>query len=491
VDINEEVYFMPTINNIRSILFRIPSHPLIPLLVTGILLRYALGLYTSWSPDVGTWYTLAMNVIYGNGVYDRVGFSYPPVWGYIVGGITKIASLFVDPQDFGRYIPELQIYALMNQFVSSIITSPLFNFIFKTPLVITDALVGIVLYKFILEITKDSKKAKVGFLIWFFNPFVFMVNAVHGAFDVIPTFFTLLSIILVYKEKYFWAGSLLMFGILSKLYPVFFVPLLIGYILSIVYHNKTSKVDRIKNLARRYLALLSGAGFSTIIVTLPIILQGKLLNATSSIFTRTETGFPVGGISPWFISKIPGYNWIFLWAYKNPGPVLQYSEISAIIALGFLGVLVFLFSYKNPVKWLFFGSVASLSITYLTSSLVNPQYLIWIMPFLIISYSLFQNSYKYIITVLSTIGIGYYYSLQGFWNMVLPLAVFTKIIGLDSIFRGSQIFWTTPGFMNVYYRDDLILLMGLIGTGAIILSLFPNGISFRRKLLQIINKRRE
>jgi Gpi18-like mannosyltransferase len=464
---------------IKSNLFIVTKHPIFRLLVIGIIVRYALALYTSWSPDAETWYTVAMNVTYGNGLYDRVGFSYPPVWGYIVGGVTKIASLLVDPQDFGRYIPDLQIYALMNQFVSSTITSPLFNIIFKTPLLIADALVGIILYKFVLEITKDSKKAKIAFVIWFFNPFVIMVNAIHGAFDVIPAFLSLLAIILVYKENYFWSGMVLMLGILSKLFPVFFVPLLIGYILSIVYHNQTLDYrDKIKKLSRRYLMFFSGAAFSAIIVTFPIILQGKWLNAYTSVFTRTATGFPVGGISPWFISKIPGYNWIFLWGYKNPGPVLHSSEMIALIAVCVLGVLVFLFSYKNPIKWLFFGSVATLSITYLTSSIVNPQYLIWIMPFLIIGYLLFQHSYKYLIAVLSTIGIGYYYSLQGFWNMILPLAVYTKLISLGSIFRGTQIFWNTPGFLNAYYRDDLILLMGLIGTGAIILCLLPNGIRY-------------
>ena len=207
------------LNSVVSKLYKIKGHPLFYLTVLGILLRYALGLYTSDSYDVEVWYRTGLSILHGTGVYDRMYFAYPPVWGYILGFFVKIGGLFFDPQSFAAEVPELQGLSLMTGMISMTITSPVFNFIFKTPLFIFDFLIGYVLYRFVYEMTGSIDKAKKAFTLWFFNPLIIIVSALHGTFDVIATLFTLLAVIFIYKNNYFWGGITWMLGILTKIFP--------------------------------------------------------------------------------------------------------------------------------------------------------------------------------------------------------------------------------------------------------------------------------
>ncbi|MDP3973539.1 MAG: hypothetical protein Q8P92_01775 [Candidatus Daviesbacteria bacterium] len=96
-----------------------------------------------------------------------------------------------------------------------------FNGIFgllKLPYLIFDLLLGFLLYKMV-----EPKKALLAFTVWMFNPISLYATYMMGQFDIIPTFFSVLSIYLAIKNKLALAALALGGGIAFKLYPVFLI----------------------------------------------------------------------------------------------------------------------------------------------------------------------------------------------------------------------------------------------------------------------------
>lgn len=106
-----------------------------------------------------------------------------------------------------------------------------FNFLFniqllfiKLPYLIFDLLLGFILMK----LFDSTKKSVLAFTLWMFNPINLYATYMMGQFDIIPTFFTILSIYFIVKNRLNWAAFSLGFGIAFKIFPLFLViPLLI------------------------------------------------------------------------------------------------------------------------------------------------------------------------------------------------------------------------------------------------------------------------
>jgi hypothetical protein len=115
------------------------QNKLILLSVLGLLVRYALGVYTSWHDNV-EWYNVGVNSIYNVSLYERGGFAYPPVWGYVLEFSSRIGGLFFNPAGFAHYSPQLESASSGGAIwgISPTVTSPVFNLIFKTPLFIVE-----------------------------------------------------------------------------------------------------------------------------------------------------------------------------------------------------------------------------------------------------------------------------------------------------------------------------------------------------------------
>ena len=96
--------------------------------------------------------------------------------------------------------------------------------ILKIPYLIFDLLTGFILYKMF----NGKRLSNLALTIWLFNPINLYSTYMMGQFDIIPTFFTILSVYFAFKNKLNWAALSLGFGIAFKLYPIFLlIPLLI------------------------------------------------------------------------------------------------------------------------------------------------------------------------------------------------------------------------------------------------------------------------
>jgi hypothetical protein len=403
------------------------------------------------------------NVLVGSDLYDRFYFVYPPIWGYILGGSAKIATLFFDPANFAYQIQSDNISSPLFRF--GIVTSPIFNVIFKTPLIISDVLIGIMIYQFIYKLTGDIKRSKVGFMVWAFNPLVISISAIHGTFDTLATLFALIAMILAYRQAYFWSGAALALGTLTKIFPIFLIPTVVGFIFS----RKHVLENRIA-LLRQNVIFILGLALIIFIVVSPYLFDETYTEVIYVLLSRNESIEP-GGLSAWmlFLILLPSqYNHLL---EGNLTLVVLISTMTISVSASLIGIGIS--KSGGKLQGIFLASIAVLSCIYLLSPVLLPQYLLWIFPFLIITYLCFVRIYKYPLIILSATGLIYFYSVHGIWHIFYPLAVFTKSINFDSITTNTNMYVSTSGLLTPYLYLDLILVATLITISVLILMIFP------------------
>lgn len=169
------------------------------------------------SGNVLTFYDYLSNLPMNDPTRTLAVFNYPPA-GYLfhglfnflfnnVLGISQVNQFILDnPSNYGDF--QFGIHLLL----------------LKIPYLIFDLLTGLVLYK----LFDSRKKATLALIIWLFNPINLYVSYMVADFDIIPAFFTILSIYFIVKNRLNLSALSLGLGIAFKLFPLFFViPLLI------------------------------------------------------------------------------------------------------------------------------------------------------------------------------------------------------------------------------------------------------------------------
>ena len=94
-------------------------------LLVGIALRLAVAPFTSISVDMGVWATSVIHGIEGINLYSRPGFSYPPLWGYLLhagGYLARLAG--VAPESVARSPASWSVLAIRDGQLSSLVTTP-------------------------------------------------------------------------------------------------------------------------------------------------------------------------------------------------------------------------------------------------------------------------------------------------------------------------------------------------------------------------------
>ncbi len=112
-------------------------------------------------------------------------------------------------------------HGFFNFFLAGVLGTTL---LVKLPYMIFDFLTAFLIYK----IFPSRKDALFALSLWLFNPVSLYATYMMGQFDIIPTFFTILSFYYVSKNRLSLAALALGGGIAFKIYPVFLlIPLLV------------------------------------------------------------------------------------------------------------------------------------------------------------------------------------------------------------------------------------------------------------------------
>lgn len=178
------------------------------ILIIGIALRVVLSL-TTYHSDMQV-FDLAGKLVAGDNILNLYDFSsssavfnYPPAI-YLFHGF--FFSLF-------------NILGLSNIYQFNINL-----FLLKIPYLFFDLGIAFVIFK----LFDSPRKSLIAFTLWMFNPVNLFATYMMGQFDVIPTFFIILSVYMAVKNRLQFAALALGFGVAFKISPVFLIiPLVI------------------------------------------------------------------------------------------------------------------------------------------------------------------------------------------------------------------------------------------------------------------------
>jgi hypothetical protein len=418
------------IQSLKSKLFFANYRRIGSAIIIGMLLRLVLAAYTSDSGDFEVWYIAFLNMVSGLGSpYYTMYYSYPPVWAYFILPSTSFTLLFFNPYQLGTraYLGGIVVSA----------TSPFLNIAYKFSIFLAEIFVGLLIYDQVRKY-KNENIAYKAFILWFFNPLVLFMGSIHGQMDTFATLLLVLAFCFFMEKKFFLSGTSIAIGAMVKIFPLYILPLYLVFILKLVFdkHLK-SKFSVVKNTASHYFSIFSGLSLGAFIGVIPLLLFGSLSRAIEAVTTRGAYVASLGGFTPFVLVRSLTSD-AFAWFNAYGRPQLVYSVLQLIFLVGALFVIIYYAFYttKKPIYQRFLQAHIGVIITiYLTSLVVNPQYLLWIIPFLLISYGVYGN-YLYRLTLLSIFAI----TAQLYWvrHYLNPLIFFSSLsqlgIYIDKMF---------------------------------------------------------
>lgn len=270
----------------------------------------------------------------------NLDFSYPPVTYFTLGFYQYLISPVLG-NDFQKWTRNYSDYRYD--------TPLIFRYLFSLKIIylIFELLTGWLIYKLL----SNSKKQKMALALWFFNPINLYAISAIGQFDIIPTFFTVLSFFLWNKKKILFSGLSLGLAVAFKTYPLLFLPF---FFLS---------KEKLKNKIIFLFTLIGIYG----ITILPFINSKAFQNDV--LFSGLSTRI--------FQLKIS----------------LLDHQVSVFIILYLLLIAVYWFLKSKIPLYIFFAVTLALvfSITRF-----HPQWIVWLMPFLTLAYGENRINLKYI-----------------------------------------------------------------------------------------------
>ena len=241
------------------------KNPLLILLLAGVVIRLMLAPTLTFNIDVGYWAEVVDVFKNGFGLYGTAGYYYTPIWGYYLGSVSFIAQL-LGISDFGTYIPEMAHLVNEDFKITSFVTSVQFNTLVKIPLIAIDIATAFLLYNFVKKQTNDEGKSLLAFSLWIFSPIIITQSSVHGMFDNLSAMLMLMTVIFLFDRRYFIAGMVYSFAILTKFFPLFFIFFLVAFVL------KKEGLDM--NGIRMLATAIVGSIVGLVVVYIPNIING-------------------------------------------------------------------------------------------------------------------------------------------------------------------------------------------------------------------------
>lgn len=385
--------------------------------VVGLVIRYFVGVIFTYPRDIASWALNIDNYLSNGGIYGLPGHYYTPVWGYILAPIAFIMGKFGIPTSFMNpdYMGGSEIYPWF-----TVVPSWDFILIIKTLLFVVDLLVAFVLFKIVVEITDDERKATMAFAIWFLCPLTIDISAIRVMFENIEILFALMSILLILKNMHFTAGIFIGLSLMTKPYVIIMGIVAIGWIFA--------RSGSIKSL----FSFLIGSCISILAVMLPVILAGEFGDSMLWLTMRAS-------------DTTSGYN-----AVLNILPIV----------LGISCVLSFLtawFKWKDPQ--IFFLISFMLTGAFLASP-GNVQYYLLLLPLAILVESKLMWIFYTVLLILSI-------------QAICTFADWSSYYYLATDWIGSGLVQSLAHALTVIQSNALLLLSKILtGIVAVMVSLF-------------------
>ncbi len=329
------------------------------MLISGLAVRLAISPFFAHPFDVYSWYVNGQNLL--NGSQSIQSFMIPYSYSFFLFAFP--ASLILSqltPYIGSGVIPISSLNPALNpgpQWGITVVPGLLFDFLVKLPLIASDCLVTIVIYRIVMGQTQNKRAADSAAMMWFLNPLTIWISSGWGMMDTIPAFFSTLAVLLMMERRFRFSGFSMAVAAAMKYYAAVLVfPLLL---LSWRRGGRDGLVRSASGVALGGLALL-----------LPT------LNQTISGFTYIVTvplgaSFHYSGLSFWT-------------ALTLFSPIADQTLIS-LTSAGILTLLVYLLMWRHSHSSDFTLSMSAfatpIAVLLLAYRFVGENYFIWLLPF--------------------------------------------------------------------------------------------------------------
>jgi len=367
-------------------------------------------------------------------------YAYPPVWLYWLSFATMVYGLQ----------PSL----------------PLQVAVIKLPTILADLAVAWLIYRLCLRLGLTERSATVYMLGWLFNPLTVFLSSVWGMFDSLAVFATLLAVDRLLAGKKASAGVALGVGTAIKIYPLLLLVPFSAYII---------QIER-----RRLSEVVSG-------FIVPTIVAGLLVSAP-----YLKNPFALAEKLLFHFRSVGQFTyWTGLATIINP-MLLAYISLGLFLILMLYGLLRVLDNGgQNHSVLLRLTSVTLLA--FLASSVkVNVQYVLWVLPFLILGLAYSRDKYAKLNLVLlnvaaliflaSTASIPGMYDLRrlgkivGFQGQTGGLAGAGMVVA--AFLAGSRFVGLLMDHLGVsierWWNVNRVAIISLLLIFAVFISLFPS-----------------
>jgi hypothetical protein len=306
--------------------------------------------------------------------------------------------------------------------------------LFKFPYLILDFACIFILIRLIYD-KEPLKRLKV-FKFWMFNPLVIFITYMFARHEIIAIFIALLSLLLAKYNRKYWSIILLAIGVAMRFFPLMILPLLIIFL-------ARKKKDYIILFSIGILGLLALEGFSDLYFGRSVIFS--LLNAEQ-------------------------FNYII----SAKLPLIIHDNIFIFIAAYFILIFSFLHQ-KNKTFELFLNYSGMVYLLYVAISFFHPQYLMWVIPFIILVFVRKNSLYYYHLLQFALLMIVLIY-----WGDLVTKFLFAPIDIKYVLYTAGPIpiinrFYDPVKFVNIFrsiftavslwmmyliYRDNKDILLG-------------------------------
>lgn len=406
-------------------------------LFLAVAIRLALAPYTFQS-DIATWYNSVIYMLTGLDPYEGIGYAYTPLWLYLLAPIFTPLSLIADPAGYATEVRGLDSLVNFLGYDFSPVTAPLFTLMLKLPMVVGDTLMGLLLYR-VVSLVAGESKGRLALVLWLFNPAVIFHGAIHGQFDVWPALFTFIAFWCLLQRRYWLAGLALSMGFWLKVYPAMFGPLYLAIIAAqtVAAASGVTLGRRAWWIGLNWLKLAAGF-FIPFALFLGPLIGTRFLEAAFGIrFTREGVALHFGdvrtvggGLNFWALRDQPPIGGFIVDHAEKIGSLTDLAQLAGILAIAVAAGLMY---RRNPSGTILYAHSATLAVLLLTARVVNPQYILWILPFLIAMFTIWER-YRELAGIalisLSSLLFGFFLldTVQGFF---LPLAIWNPMAGLS------------------------------------------------------------
>src|SRR2546428_13862608 len=222
---------------------------------SGLVLRIALAPISGHPFDMSVYFDTGQSIVAGRNFYGVTYYAYPPAWAAFLWVATVLYQQLAGPLGAHPSPASLAQTILGADVGSPFIADWLFHAIVKTPLIVFDCFLALLIRRVVAETFKRPDRANMAAVLFFLNPHVLWISGIWGTFDVLPTYFALAGTLLFLERRPVLSG--LGFGLAVALKDF---PILLLFALLLGYRNRLSRqfVGRLLFTMAGVLAAVSG-----------------------------------------------------------------------------------------------------------------------------------------------------------------------------------------------------------------------------------------